>query len=945
VKVVGNRALLFTDIEGSTALLQRLGPVYADVLDQHHRIIRGAIGRASGVEVQNEGDAFAVLFPSAVAAVEAAVDAQRELRVGPWPQGTAVTVRMGIHWGEIGLSESGYVGMPLHETARVASAAHGGQILMSETARDRLTVETPSRPPAELRVLGRFSLKDIGEDVSLIQVVHPDLPDAFPPPRAGGGRLNNLPAQLTGLVGREREATEVGEFVARHRLVTLSGAGGVGKTRLALSVAADAASRFADGVWLVELASISSAFDLVDAIRVSTAVAEDPVTDAQLLDLLCGKNVLLVLDNCEHLLDDVAALVERILRSCPRVHVLATSREPFGTVGEMRWRVPSLARDDAVTLFVARAELASPGLHLGPNEMEVIERVCTRLDGIPLAIELAAARVGAIGLAQIEERLLDGFRLLKASARGGVARHQTLHATLEWSYDLLTPDEQVVFRQLSILRNPELGAVEAVCGAEGRIDVLDVVSGLQSKSLITVDASRGPTRVHLSEIVRQFAAELLLTTGEHPALAERHARYFLEASHRTRRGCLGPNRLDWLRRFADDEVDYAAAFDWWTEHDPSDAAILIGNTKEWLAASDNRAWLHRLQEITERPDLDPASVTIVCSLRALLAGLYGRESAEVAARSARRALEHLDAVADPRDRLRALTNMALGFREADPAKAAELAARAMDEANGLGDDVETAWSLVDLILLRHEHDPETLRLRTQLLERVDRLGDEWTNVGPLVDQALSTYQVGEYGEAIARLDAAEQMLARLPNRHDVVSEDAHALAVWEILIRAELGDTAVAILIAEDRLGRLVDRRSHQAKELAGPYGQALMLAGQLDAARAAFELATDRADGWRYLVFAISMIGRATLAIADGRPAEASAMVESIAEENRRLWVRARAHDVMAEAALALGDPTAARMHAETADRIRHEGGFVVPPALRPRVDAVRDALVIVGA
>jgi predicted ATPase/class 3 adenylate cyclase/tetratricopeptide (TPR) repeat protein len=945
VRVIGDRALLFTDIEGSTALLQRLGPVYADVLDQHHRIMRNAIERAAGVEVQNEGDAFAVLFPTAVAAVSAAVDAQCRLREGPWPKGTVVTVRMGINWGEIGRSESGYVGMPLHETARVASAAHGGQILISESARERLTAESPGRLPVELRMLGRFSLKDIGDDVPLIQVIHPDLPHAFPPPRTGGGRLNNLPAQLTSLVGRETEAIEVGEFVRRHRLVTLSGAGGIGKTRLALSVAADAASGFTDGVWLVELASVRTGADLVDAVRLSAALAEEPLTEAELVATLAAKNLLLVLDNCEHLLDDVAAMVDRITKACPRVHVLATSREPFGTVGEMTWRVPSLATNDAVSLFVARAELAAPGIELGPPELDAIDRVCRRLDGIPLAIELAAARAGTIPLAQIEERLLDGFRLLNASSRGGVARHQTLRATLEWSYDLLNSEEQRVFRRLSILRNPELDSVEIVCGDDQMVDVLEVVHGLQTKSLIAIDASRMPSRVRVSEIVRQFAAELLEASDERPALAERHARYFLAASHRARRGCLGPNRLDWLRRFADDEADYAVAFDWWSEHGPSDAAVLVGNAKEWLVACDNRPWLHRLQVITERPDLDPASVGIVCSLRAILAGLYGRESAEVAARSAARALEHLDAVVDSRDRLRALTNMALGFREADPSLAAELAARAMDEADALGDDVETAWSLLDLILVRHEHDPETLRLRAQLLERIDRIGAQWTNVGPLVDQALGTYQVGEYDEALARLDAAEQMLARLPQRHEVVSEDAHALDVWEILIRAELGDTAVAILIAEDRLARLADRRSHQAKELAGPYGQALMLAGQPDAARAAFELATDRADGWRYLVFAISMIGRATLAIAEGRPEEAVALAEGIAEENRRMWVRARARDVLAEAALAVEDLSAARTHAQIADRIRQDGGFVVPPALRPRVIAVRRALAVVDA
>ncbi len=938
MRILGERALLFTDIEGSTALLQRIGASYSDVLDQHHRLMRGAFARGGGEEFQSEGDAFAVLFENAAAAVATAVDAQRRLQREPWPSDAHVRVRMGIHIGEIGRSESGFVGMPLHKAARVASAAHGGQILVSDEARQAIERTPLDDPAISLRTLGGFALKDIGPSVTLIQIMHPELPDQFPPPRTSGRHLNNLPGQLTTFVGRDDEAERVAELMRSHRLVTLCGAGGIGKTRLSLNVAAETMSRFADGVWLIELATLQSRPDIVDEVYRSMKIADDEPSERRLVEVLADKEALLVFDNCEHIVDDVAAVIELLTSKCPRVHVLATSREPLAVAGEMAWRVPSLSVADSVTLFIARAELNSAEFAPTPRDREVIERVCVRLDGIPLAIELVAARANTIPVDQIEEHLLGRLRLLTTGRRGGVARQQTLKATLEWSHRLLSSDERVVLRRLAVFRGqPEMDAIAAICGGDDIDDVSDVVRRLHAKSLLSIDVSHRPARVALTEIVRQFADEVLRDVGEHALVAERHASHFLAWSHHARLGCLGPDRLDWLRRFAADADNYAVAYDWLEEQNPTEAAVLIGNTKEWLISSDSRVWLERLQRISRRTDIEPRAIAIANSLRALYAGLYGREPAAVAATSARLAMANLDAVTDPGERLRVMTNAALGFREADPASGALLADQAVEQAQQLDDDNETAWSLVDLVLLRHEHNPDTRRFRAMQLELVDRLGDQWSNANPLVDQALDSYQVGRYDDALARLDDADRMLAPLPQRHEVASDDAHVLAVWGILIRAELGDTQLAILIAEDALRRLGDGSSHQAKELEATHGQALLIAGRADEARRAFEVATDRPDGWRYLTFALAMIGLATLDVAAGDAARASASIERIAQENRRLWVRARAHDVMAEAALVMGSREAAVEHIVAADTIRAEHGFVVPPAWRDRAIALR--------
>jgi predicted ATPase len=944
MELIGRRTLLFTDIEGSTALLQRVGhPRYVELLDQHHRIIRRAIRNHDGQEIQNEGDAFVVLFPTPVSGLNAAIDAQRSLRAGPWPPDASISVRMGLHEGDVGLSDSGHHGLALHEAARIASAAHGGQILLSDVARKAIDAALSTDSDVTLVELGEFSLKDIGSHVPLVQVTHPDLPADFPAPRSTGSSRHNLPAQLTSLIGRTEAAAEVVELIRSHRFVSLLGAGGVGKTRLALQSAANAAPYFPGGVWFVELAALEAGSRIIDEIRRSMRIPDDGLGDRTVIDAIHTSSTLILFDNCEHLLDDVVLAIDTLTRECPELHVLTTSREPIGTVGEYQWRVPSLDVESSIELLTARAQMIAHGRSIGVQHRETLERVCRRLDGIPLAIELVAGRLSTIPIDEIETRLIDQFRLLTTGSRGPLRRHQTLSAALDWSYRLLEPAEQLLMQRLAVFPGSfEVPAAEHVCAGNGldSLDIADLLESLHAKSLISVDWTRHPARVSRSEIVRQFASTLLAETDDRLTLAQRLAEYFAEMCRAALHGLRGAERSTWLGRIEADRDNLGAALDWMLEHSPDDAVDMLTGLKEWLVICDERSWRRRIRVVSERSDLPPRAVAVSNALRAVLAGGYGYETAAEAGDAAERALRHLDAVVDPTDRVRVLTNLALGSREADPESASTLTDQAIAEATRLGDESETLASLLELLIVHHEHHPVTQHLRSVLLDLMERGDNEVPSVYPLVDGALAGHQVGAHDEAIAQLTKAEQLLPPVSLTGGIMTEDTQMWTAWSVLIRAEVGDTETAILLAEDALAIFGDSDRLQAKTMLSNYGQALMLSGRDDEAYLAFANAIDHVDAWRYIGFAIGSIGLASIDIDRGRPEDAVDRLRPIAAENRRLWVRARAHDVLARAALALGQPLDARSHLDAADEIRLAHGFVIPPALRPPTDELRRAL-----
>ncbi len=524
----GTITMLFSDIEGSTTLLSDLGDRYGEALSAQRSIVRAAVSSYGGREMGTEGDSFFVVFESATDAIQCSVAAQRALAAHDWPGAIAVRVRMGLHTGEPSRHEDGYIGLDVHLAARIASAAHGGQVVLSEATR----LLVASRLPTDLSVrdLGPHRLKDIEAPERLYQLVAPGLQEQFAPLKSLGlpapavgitGGVRGFPAVMTSFVGRARELEEVTELLDRFRLVTITGPGGVGKTRLAGQVARRVADRFADGVWLAELAGVTDPDQVPAAVATSLGIQQGgarSVLDA-LGEVLAPRQVLLVLDNCEHLIDAVARLCMTVLPAADDVRILATSREPAGVPGETRYRLPPLSLPDqdaesaAVALFADRARQADPSFTMSGETAQAVARLVSRLDGMPLAIELAAARVEALGVGPLLDRLPDQLDVLIGTDRLAPSRHRSLAATVEWSYQLLTEQDQRVFRRVSVFPGPfTLEAADVVAGAEAGPAILRLVDC----SLI-VPPRTGPdgrSRYAMLETLRAFAAGRLAEVAE-----------------------------------------------------------------------------------------------------------------------------------------------------------------------------------------------------------------------------------------------------------------------------------------------------------------------------------------------------------------------------------------------------------------------------------------------
>jgi len=484
----GTVTFLFTDIEGSTRLLHQLGHRYADVLEQHHQILRAALETHNGYEVDTQGDAFFVTFASAIDAIEAAVIMQRSLNARSWPAGGVMRVRMGLHTGEPTLTEGGYVGMDVHRGARIMASGHGGQVVLSHTTRTLAEEHLP--PGVTLRELGEHRLKDLQQPAPLYQLVIEGLPNDFPPLKTLSTRPHNLPVQLTSFIGRETNIVEVKQLLAKTRLLTLTGSGGCGKTRLSLQVGAEVLDDYADGVWLVELAPVADPNLVLQTVASALGLREQaarPLLET-VIDYLKPKTLLLLLDNCEHLLEASAQLADALLKACPALKILASSREGLGIAGEQTYRPPSFARPspanaarltveeltqyEAVRLFIDRALLSNPRFAVTNQNAPAVAEICDRLDGIPLAIELAAARVKAMSVEQISTRLTDRFRLLTGGSRTALPRQQTLRALIDWSYDLLSDKEKLLLARLSVFAGGwTLEAAEKVCSDDAVIEL------------------------------------------------------------------------------------------------------------------------------------------------------------------------------------------------------------------------------------------------------------------------------------------------------------------------------------------------------------------------------------------------------------------------------------------------------------------------------------------
>ncbi|MBI3911739.1 MAG: tetratricopeptide repeat protein [Armatimonadetes bacterium] len=491
------------------------------------------------------------------------------------------------------------VGVDVHRAARICAAGWGGQVLLSQTTRDLIDRHLPAG--AGLRDRGAHRLKDLQRPEKIFQLVHADLPADFPPLKSLDTLPNNLSVQLTTFIGRDRELADVKRLVGTARLVTLTGAGGSGKTRLALQAAADSLDDFPDGVWLAELAPLADSGIVLQTVASALGVSERPGQPllATLIDHLRSKQLMLILDNCEHLLAAAAALVDSLLRSCPHLRILATSREALAITGEAAFQVPSMAipdlrqlpplealeRYEAIRLFVDRAALVQQSFQLTASNAPAVARLCHRLDGIPLAIELAAARIRVLPAEEIAARLDDRFRLLTGGSRTALPRHQTLQAAVDWSYNLLSDKERVLLRRLAVFAGGfTLDAVEAVCPGDGleAHEVLDLLTGLVEKSLVLVQPQDGQVRYPLLETLRQYAREKLQEVGEADTLHGRHRDFFLALVERseTDRGTV--KDADWQERFDREHDDLRAALDWSLEAGEADAALRMGAVLWWF---------------------------------------------------------------------------------------------------------------------------------------------------------------------------------------------------------------------------------------------------------------------------------------------------------------------------------------------------------------------------
>src|SRR3972149_1042610 len=605
----GTVTFLFTDIEGSTRLWEEYHEAMKRALGRHAAVLRAAIGTNRGHIFKTVGDAFDAVFPTAPGALAAALAAQRALIAEPWEVPGGPRVRMALDTGVAEERDEDYFGPTLNRTARLLAAAHGGQILLSRTTYELVRDALPA--DVTLRDLGGHRLKDPTRPERIFQVVAADVPGDFPPIKSLNTLPNNLPIQLTSFVGREREIASVKHHLATDRLATLTGAGGAGRTRRALQVAAELLESYQDGVWLVQLESLADPALVPQIVASAVGVREEhrPLVET-VADFLHPKSLLLVVDNCEHLLVACAQLAETFLRRCPQLRILATSQEPLGVAGEATYRVPSLSMPDAkqapdpesltqyeaVRLFAERAALSKRDFALTGGNALAVAQLVRRLDGIPLSIELAAARLRALSVEQIVARLDDRFRLLTA-----VPRHQTLKATMDWSYELLSEAERAMLRRVPVFAGGwTLEAAETVCAGEGiePREVLDLLALLVRKFLVLGwEEDHGGPRYRLLETVRQYGRERLVESGEDEALGRRPRDWYLRSAEEAEPGLQEPQQEIWLDRLEAEHDNLRAALEWCRtrEDNPEYGLRLAGGPGEVRGGrggwGGGRAWL------------------------------------------------------------------------------------------------------------------------------------------------------------------------------------------------------------------------------------------------------------------------------------------------------------------------------------------------------------------
>ena len=631
----GTVTFLFTDIENSTSLWEQYPEAMKSALAKHDSILRKAVKAYRGQIFKTTGDGIHAVFVTAIDSVLASISAQHSFLMPLG--GIQINVRMGLHSGEAELRDGDYYGQTLNRAARIMSAGNGGQILLSEVTAQLVREHLPEG--ASLLDQGEHHLKGLFLPERIYQLIVPDLPKEFPPLHSIPTSSNNLPPQLTSFIGREREMAEAQKKLTSTKLLSLIGPGGTGKTRIALEIARQQVASFRDGVWLVELAPISDPAFIVPEIAAVFELHEIqniPLIDI-LLDYLRAKEILLLLDNCEHLIEASAQIADQILHVCPNLKIIASSREALGIDGEAVYRVPSLKDEEATQLFIDRAMKAEPRFRVTDENASFIAQICSHLDGIPLAIELAAARVKLFTPEQIADRLDDRFKLLTGGSRTALPRQQTLHALIDWSYQSLNEVEQRALRRLAVFSGGwTFGAAEAVIGEN---EAMDGLLGLVNKSMVNVEEQEGASRYRFLETIRQYAMEKLLESGEAMESRDRLLDYFMEFGEGAAVGLFTVEVKEYLDVFETEHDNLRSALEWATSRHPEKALKLVDHMGSYWSVRDHISeainWSQVVLEKTESMpglEVDRARAYVVLGWCCVTTGEHrsGRTAAEKA---------------------------------------------------------------------------------------------------------------------------------------------------------------------------------------------------------------------------------------------------------------------------------------------------------------------------
>ena len=862
-------ALLFTDIEGSTNLLRDLGVRYRTLLLDHRSLLKTAFERFGGRLLGSEGDSLFAIFPNPKDALLAAAEGQLSLNEAKWPDGIALKVRMGVHVGDVIVEEDEYVGLAIHQASRISNAAHGNQILLSEAT--HLAAGDALPGDITLEPVGQFRLKDFPEPQQLFQLHHPRLPSDFPAPRTAGGPTHNLPRTFTSFIGRESELKDVIDLLQANRLITLTGPGGCGKTRLAIEAASASLTLRPGGIWFVDLAPVSDP-DLV----LATAAEAMNLTethrhglDAAIIEFLSSGSPLVILDNCEHLIGACSDLVERWLASCPSLTILVTAREPLGIAGEIIRRVPGLhvgvdgdrsRSSEAVQLFVDRASAHDPELEPTENELDLIAQLTRRLDGIPLAIEMAAGLIGALDVGEIVSRLDDRFRLLTGGSGRSLERQQTLLATVEWSHDLLRPTEQILLRRLATMSGSfSLDAVDAICEGDGveRAEIVQLLRRLVATSWVTKERGGGQTRYRMLETSRQYALEKLIASSEAERFRNRHNEWFLDLAENAAQFFLGgPEQANWFDRVELELDNLRTALAWSLSEGDATLALRISTalTRFWEVRGHWSEALRSFEQALERASGAPDHLRAPALVSASFMAFYGgrldgaRAFAEEGLAAARRVGDEVseargmrflavteqqsgnkDAALNWANRAVALSRktgvgadlafalQVLGRLTSDPDEAGAVFSEGLSVARAAKDGVSQIYLLYALgqLAIRKQEEAEARELFNEALGIAHRLRERWMAMNVLV--ALS--RVSEEIDAGSAVEEMIGLLRQLGNRLMLV----RWLRQLAYLRRIE-GDVVGARRSVDEALSVIEQEGTDEARVLGD-----FILAGQLD--------------------------------------------------------------------------------------------------------------------